>query len=85
MKKYKCSVCGWIYDPAAGDPKHGIVPGTPFEELPADWHCPRCGAPKEKFRPMEDRPNHADHYRAESPHGAAYQRIALESGDVAGD
>ena len=47
MKKYKCSVCGWIYDPAAGDPKHGIVPGTPFEELPADWHCPRCGAPKE--------------------------------------
>ena len=35
MKKYKCSVCGWIYDPAAGDPKHGIVPGTPFEELPA--------------------------------------------------
>ena len=52
MKKYKCSVCGWIYDPAAGDPKHGIVPGTPFEELPADWHCPRCGAPKEKFRPM---------------------------------
>ena len=54
MKKYKCSVCGWIYDPAAGDPKHGIVPGTPFEELPADWHCPRCGAPKEKFRPLEE-------------------------------
>ena len=37
MKKYKCSVCGWIYDPAAGDPKHGIVPGTPFEELPAEF------------------------------------------------
>ncbi len=54
MKKYKCSVCGWIYDPAVGDPKHGIAPGTPFEELPADWHCPRCGAPKEKFRPMEE-------------------------------
>ena len=54
MKKYNCSVCGWIYDPAAGDPKHGIVPGTPFEELPADWHCPRCGAPKEKFRPREE-------------------------------
>ena len=54
MKKYKCSVCGWIYDPAAGDPKHGIVLGTPFEELPADWHCPRCGAPKEKFRLREE-------------------------------
>ena len=49
MKKYKCSVCGWIYDPAAGDPKHGIVLGTPFEELPADWKCPVCKRGKEVF------------------------------------
>jgi len=54
MKKYRCTVCGWIYDPAVGDPEHGIAPETPFEALPADWRCPRCGAPKEKFLPMEE-------------------------------
>ena len=40
--KYVCSVCGYVYDPALGDPTQGIAPGTPFEDLPADWHCPRC-------------------------------------------
>jgi len=47
--KYICSVCGYVYDPAAGDPSQGIPPGTPFEELPDDWHCPRCKQPKERF------------------------------------
>ena len=47
--KYVCSVCGYVYDPAAGDPEHGIPAGTPFEDLPADWHCPRCRQGKEKF------------------------------------
>ncbi len=47
--KYVCSVCGYVYDPAVGDPKQGIPVGTPFEELPDDWHCPRCKRPKEKF------------------------------------
>ncbi|MCM1292076.1 MAG: rubredoxin [Bacteroides sp.] len=49
MDKYKCTVCGYIYDPAKGDPKHGIAPGTAFEDLPATWVCPGCGAPKSKF------------------------------------
>jgi len=49
MKKYKCTVCGYIYDPAKGDPDGGIAPGTPFEKLPDDWTCPVCGATKDKF------------------------------------
>ncbi len=49
MKKHRCIPCGWIYDPAKGDPDNGVVPGTPFEELPEDWSCPLCGADKESF------------------------------------
>ena len=49
MIKYKCTVCGYIYDPEKGDPDSGIKPGTPFEELPDDWVCPVCGASKDAF------------------------------------
>jgi len=51
MKKYKCTICGYIYDPALGDPDSGIKPGTPFEEIPATWVCPVCGADKNAFEP----------------------------------
>ena len=54
MKKYRCKVCGWIYDEAKGDPDNGIVPGTRFEDLPAEFICPLCGAPKEEFEVVED-------------------------------
>lgn len=47
--KYICSVCGYVYDPEKGDPERGIPAGTKFEDLPADWHCPRCKQGKEKF------------------------------------
>ena len=47
--KYKCTVCGYIYDPELGDPDGGIKPQTPFEELPDDWVCPICGASKSEF------------------------------------
>lgn len=47
--KYKCEVCGWIYDPALGDPDGGIKPGTPFESIPGSWVCPVCGADKSQF------------------------------------
>ena len=47
--KYTCNICGYTYDPAAGDPEHGIKPGTAFEDLPADWTCPVCGADKSQF------------------------------------
>jgi len=54
MKKYKCLMCGYIYDPKAGDPDNGIEPGTAFEDLPDDWVCPDCGVGKEEFEPIED-------------------------------
>jgi flavin reductase (DIM6/NTAB) family NADH-FMN oxidoreductase RutF/rubredoxin len=49
MFKYKCSVCGWVYDPVIGDTDGGIAPGTPFEKLPDGWKCPVCGAGKADF------------------------------------
>ena len=49
MAKYKCGVCGYVYDPEIGDPESDIPPGTPFEELPEDWVCPVCGADKDEF------------------------------------
>ncbi|NOX81094.1 MAG: rubredoxin [Deltaproteobacteria bacterium] len=49
MKKYKCLICGYEYDPEAGDPDNGIAPGTSFADLPDDWTCPVCGASKDDF------------------------------------
>ncbi len=49
MEKYVCKVCGYVYDPAVGDPDSGINPGTPFDKLPDDWVCPICGAGKDQF------------------------------------
>lgn len=54
MKKYKCLMCSYIYDPAVGDPDNDIKPGTAFEDLPDDWVCPECGASKDEFEPVED-------------------------------
>ncbi len=54
MKKYVCSICGWVYDPEKGDPENGVEPGTPFEDVPDDWVCPLCGAAKDMFEPKED-------------------------------
>lgn len=52
MKRYRCTVCDHVYDPALGDPDSGIAPGTPFEKLPEDWSCPDCGATKADFEEM---------------------------------
>ena len=49
MEKWKCKVCGYIYDPEKGDPDSGISFDTPFEKLPDDWVCPLCGAPKDMY------------------------------------
>jgi len=54
MAKYKCSVCGYVYDPELGDPDGGIKPGTSFEEIPDDWVCPVCGASKDQFEKIQD-------------------------------
>ena len=53
MKKYICKICGWIYDEAQGDPDNGIAPGTKFEDLPAYYICPMCGAGKDEFEEYE--------------------------------
>lgn len=50
MKKYVCSICGYVYNPADGDPDSGIAPGTAFEDIPSDWVCPICGVGKDMFK-----------------------------------
>jgi rubredoxin len=50
MEKWKCAVCDWVYDSAAGDPDGGIAPGTPFDKIPDGWVCPVCGAGKDMFK-----------------------------------
>jgi rubredoxin len=49
MARYVCQVCGYVYDPAQGDPDNGVAAGTPFEKLPDSWECPVCGASKADF------------------------------------
>ena len=48
MDKYVCP-CGYVYDPAVGDPDNGVAPGTAWEDVPADWVCPVCGLSKDMF------------------------------------
>jgi flavin reductase (DIM6/NTAB) family NADH-FMN oxidoreductase RutF/rubredoxin len=49
MDRYVCDVCGYVYDPEKGDPDNGVQPGTKFEDIPDEWVCPVCGAPKTSF------------------------------------
>ena len=49
MDKYVCDMCGYIYDPAEGDPDNGVAPGTPWEKVPEDWVCPLCGVGTDQF------------------------------------
>ena len=53
MDKYECLVCGYVYDPAAGDPDNGVAAGTAFDDIPEAWVCPECGAAKDMFEKME--------------------------------
>ena len=53
MKQYRCMVCDYIYDPAAGDPESGIPPGTQFEQLPQDWVCPLCQVGRSEFEAVK--------------------------------
>lgn len=53
MKKYRCLMCGYIYDPALGDPDNGVAPGTAFENLPDGWVCPDCGVGKDEFEAVK--------------------------------
>ena len=53
MDKDLCDVCGYIYDPALGDPDNHRDPGTAFEDLPEDWLCPLCGVGKDEFSKVD--------------------------------
>lgn len=53
MKKYACDYCSYVYDPAEGDPDGGVAPGTPWEQVPADWVCPVCGVGKDQFTAVD--------------------------------
>ena len=53
MAKYKCDLCDYVYDEELGDPARGVKPGTVWGNVPSDWVCPECGAPKEMFKPLE--------------------------------
>jgi len=53
MDKWECMACGYVYDPAVGDPDNGIEPGTAFEDLPDDWVCPECGVDKSMFEKID--------------------------------
>ena len=52
-KLWICTSCGFIYDPAEGDPDGGVPPGTAFADIPDDWFCPVCGARKTDFEPHQ--------------------------------
>jgi rubredoxin len=51
VEKYVCDICGYMYDPAEGDPENGVPAGTAFEDLPDEWVCPLCGMAKSVFAP----------------------------------
>lgn len=55
MKKYICTICGYVYDEVLGDPDGGIVPGTKWEDIPVNWSCPTCGAAKSDFEENKEK------------------------------
>jgi rubredoxin len=48
-----CATCGQVYDEAMGWPHEGIAAGTRWEDVPATWTCPECGASREDFAMVE--------------------------------
>lgn len=50
--RYKCKVCGYIYNPEKGESRTNSEPGTKFDSLPSNWTCPKCGAGKRRFKPI---------------------------------
>jgi len=49
VARYKCSVCGYIYDEQKGDASQKVEPRTLWKDLPDDWVCPACGVDKSQF------------------------------------
>lgn len=76
----ECKICWTPYDPAEGDDTRQVEPGTPFTDLPHDWSCPNCSAPKEQFMVLED-PGR-DELRAEAEIKAATDRLVADFSEV---
>ena len=53
MKMWRCLICGFVYDEAAGDAEHGIAAGTAWADVPDSWMCPDCGVAKADFEMVE--------------------------------
>ena len=53
QRKWRCLVCDFVYEEALGMPDEGIPPGTAWDDVPDDWTCPDCGAPKSDFEMVE--------------------------------
>ncbi len=54
MSAFRCPGCGYVYDEAEGHLREGFPAGTPWGEVPDDWHCPDCGVrDKVDFEPAE--------------------------------
>jgi rubredoxin/ferredoxin len=70
MGKYRCLVCGWVYDPARGDRSGAVPVGTPFATLSPEWVCPVCGAGRDQFEPVKD--------AVVAPEWRIYSRSGLE-------
>lgn len=53
MTKYRCMVCGYVYDPETSDPGSGVKSGAAFEDLSDGWACPVCAAGKDDFEAID--------------------------------
>jgi len=53
VRRWRCQLCSFEYDEAAGLPEEGIAPGTAWADVPATWSCPDCGASKDEFEMVE--------------------------------
>ena len=62
MEKHVCDLCGYEYNPEAGDPEGNIKQGTQFEDLPDTWVCPQCGVSKDGFKKVKSPPNRTKKY-----------------------
>lgn len=52
--KYRCTICGYVYDEEKGEPDSGIAPGTKWEDVDDEFVCPVCGAPKDAFEKNDE-------------------------------
>ena len=80
----ECKICWTPYDPALGDETRAIPPGTAFLDLPEDWKCPECDAPKAQFMVMEDpgREDAAEAARLEAAMADAVARLEAEFREI---